>query len=129
MSENPFDYINSITYTKKNMMADTDNDPLAEKQYNAFLTNRGLSYFYDTIIYANEMNRYSFLDKKLQYSFLINIIRPKKRFSKWSKKIKNSDLDLVKEYFQYNDKRAIEALSLLSNDDLRIIKTKIEKGG
>jgi len=125
----PFDYINSINTTKKNLMENTNNDELAEKEYNAFLTNRSLSYFPDTIGYANEMNLYHFLDKKLQYDFFINIVRPRKRFSKWSKKIENDDLNLIKEYYGYNDQKALHALSILNKNEIEIIKTKLEKGG
>ena len=125
----PFDYINSINTTKKNLMENTNNDELAEKEYNAFLTNRSLSYFPDTIGYANEMNLYHFLDKKLQYDFFINIVRPRKRFIKWSKKIENDDLNLIKEYYGYNDQKALHALSILNKNEIEIIKTKLEKGG
>jgi len=110
-------------------MENTNNDELAEKEYNAFLTNRSLSYFPDTIGYANEMNLYHFLDKKLQYDFFINIVRPRKRFSKWSKKIENDDLNLIKEYYGYNDQKALHALSILNKNEIEIIKTKLEKGG
>src|SRR6056300_320784 len=120
----PFDYINSINTTKKNLMENTNNDELAEKEYNAFLTNRSLSYFPDTIGYANEMNLYHFLDKKLQYDFFINIVRPRKRFIKWSKKIENDDLNLIKEYYGYNDQKALHALSILNKNEIEIIKTK-----
>jgi hypothetical protein len=86
---NPFDYTNSITYTKKNLIRDTENPELAEKQYNAFLTNRGLSYFPDTIMYANDMNMRPELDGLLQYEYLLNSIRKNKRFSKWAKASKD----------------------------------------
>ncbi len=81
----PFDYVNSINFTKKNLMKNTANDELAEKDYVPFLTNKSLSYFTDTLLYANEMNRYHFLDKRLQYEFYLNSIRKKKRFAKWAK--------------------------------------------
>ena len=81
----PFDYINSINFTKKNLMRGTENDELAEKGYVPYITNKTLSYFTDTLLYANEMNRYHFLDNKLQYEFYLNSIRKKKRFAKWAK--------------------------------------------
>ena len=90
----PFDYVNSINFTKKNLMKNTANDELAEKDYVPFLTNKSLSYFTDTLLYANEMNRYHFLDKRLQYEFYLNSIRKKKRFAKWAKAEDNNDVML-----------------------------------
>lgn len=121
----PFDYINSISYNKKDLM-ETKED---EKSYNSFMVNRGLSYYPDTIEYANMMNQLYHLDHKLQYSFLINIVRPRKRFSKWSKKKKDGDLELVMKYFGYNANKAKSALSILTPDDLKTIKKKLDEGG
>jgi hypothetical protein len=121
----PFDYINSINSSKKDLM-ETKED---EKTYNSFMVNRGLSYFPDTIEYANAMNQLYHLDSKLQYQYLINIVRPRKRFSKWSKKKKDGDLELVMRYFGYNANKAKSALSILTPDDLKTIKKKIDEGG
>jgi len=129
MATNPFDYLNSINVTKKNMMRDTENDSLAEKDYNAFIINRGLSYFQDTVTIANEMNIHHELDHLLQYEFLINIIRPRKRFSKWFKKEQDSDVEAVAEFYGYSNERAAQALTILSNEQIRRIKEKLEKGG
>lgn len=122
---NPFDYITSISFSKEDMMQ----DELGEKEYNAFMVNRGLSYFPDTIMYANEMNILAHLDKKLQYTYLINIIRPRKRFSKWAKRKDDANLEMVMEYFGYSIDKAKTALSILSPDDLDKIKQKMNKGG
>lgn len=122
---NPFDFINSITHNKKNMMEDPQN----EKDYNAWMVNRGLSYFPDTILYANEMNMLAHLPNKLQYSYLINIIRPKKRFSKWVKKKEDSDLDAIMRCYGYNIDKAKSALSILSPSQLKTIKEKLDEGG
>lgn len=122
---NPFDYITSISFSKEDMMQ----DELGEKEYNAFMVNRGLSYFPDTIMYANEMNMLAHLDKKLQYTYLINIIRPRKRFSKWAKRKDDANLEMVMEYFGYSIDKAKTALSILSPDDLDKIKEKMNKGG
>jgi len=129
MAANPFDYLNSINTTKQNMMRGTDNDSLAEKDYTPFIVNRGLSYFQDTVTLANQMNIHHNLDHKLQYEFLINIIRPRKRFSKWYKKEQSSDIEAISEYYGYSNQRASQALSVLSQDDIEKIKTKLEKGG
>ena len=104
-------------------------DDDSEKAYNSFMVNRGLSYFQDTIIIANEMNRHHQIDNKLQYQFLINMIRKRKRFSKWAKAQKESDIDAVKEYYGYSNEKARQALTLLSPDQITIIKNKVSKGG
>ena len=125
----PFDYINSISHTKKDLIKDSEDPVRAEKDYNAYLVNKGLSYFIDTILFANEMNSHHHLDAKLQNDYLINTIRPKKRFAKWVKKLSEDDLELVKLYYGYNDEKARQALSILSDDQLTLIKKKQEKGG
>ncbi len=122
----PFDFINSINFSKENLM---EGDPIAVKQYNAFMVNRGLSYFPDTVGPANEMNVNHHFYKEAQYSFLINIISKRKRFSKWHKPKAEKNLDIIKEYYGYNNIRAVEALSLLTDDQIDIIKKKLYKGG
>lgn len=122
---NHFDYLNSINLTKKDIMV----DDIAEKDYNGFMVNRGLSYFADTVIIANEMNRYHHLDKKLQYHFFINMIRKRKRFSKWAKAQTESEIDAVKEYYGYSNEKARQAVTLLSPEQITNIKNKVSKGG
>lgn len=101
----------------------------AEKAYNPFMVNRGLSYFYDTIALANMMNQYHHLDKKLQYHFCINTIRKRKRYSKWNKSEVNSDIEVIKEYYGYSNEKARQVLSLLSPEQIKIIKQKVNRGG
>jgi hypothetical protein len=122
---NPFDYLNSINHTKQDIM-DDDN---AERGYNSFLINRSLSYFYDTVGIANLMNRYHNLDNKLQYHFLINIIRKRKRFSKWMKPETESDIEVVKQYYGYSNDKAKNVLPLLSPEQITIIRQKVKRGG
>lgn len=126
---NPFDYVNAINYTKQDIMTGTENDELAEKSYVPFLTNRSLSYFPDTIMYANEMNRNAHLDHKPQFHFLINSIRPKKRYSKWAKRKEDNDIEAIKEYYGYSRVKAEQALSILSSDQVKIIKKRLDRGG
>ena len=126
---NPFDYINSINVSKKNLMRGSNNDTIAEKEYSPFLSNRSLSYFADTIGYANEMNQRHHLDNLLQFEYLLNIVRAKKRFSKWVKKDNDRDISLVKEYYGYSNSKAIQALSILTPEQLYIIRLKLYKGG
>jgi hypothetical protein len=122
---NPFEYVTAINSSKKNIMV----DDIAEKEYNAFMVNRSLSYFYDTILFANEMNLNHHLDSRLQFDFLINSIRPRKRFSKWLKKSDPAALDVVKEYYGYSNEKARHVLSLLSDDQLNELKVRLYKGG
>lgn len=122
----PFDFINAINLTKKDLFQ----EPQVSKDYDSFIINRGLSYFPDTVLYANEMNLASSIDKDWQFSFLLNTIPKKKRFSKWHKKdAVTTDLALVKEYFGYSSEKANEALSILSEEQLNMIKEKLYKGG
>ena len=121
----PFDYLNAINYTKKDIMV----DDIAEREYNPFIINRGLSFFKDTILYANEMNRYHHLDNRVQFDFFINIIRKKKRWSKWIKASDVDNLELIKEYYGYSNEKAKSALSLMSNEQIEQLKQRIYKGG
>ena len=122
---NPFEYANAINYTKKDIMI----DDIAEKSYNPFMINRQLSYFPDTVLAANEMNRNHHLDNRLQFDFFINIIRKRKRFSKWFKPEQISDLEIVKEYYGYSNEKARQILTLLSTEQINELKTKVAKGG
>jgi hypothetical protein len=122
---NPFEYLNSINYSKQDIMV----DDITEKSYNAFMINRSLSYFQDTVFFANEMNLQHHLDKKLQFHFLINIIRKRKRFSKWNKPELVSDIDVVKEYYGYSNEKARQALTLLSPSQIEELRKKVSKGG
>jgi hypothetical protein len=122
---NPFDFVNAINSTKQNLIV----DEATEKAYVPFIVNRALSYFYETLDEARYMNMSPHLDKKLQFEYLLNSVRRAKRYSKWSKKKEDKDLELVQEYYGYNHQRAKEALSILSKKQLSIIKEKLEKGG
>ena len=129
---NPFDFLNSINHSKKDMFdvaeSDTSLEEL-ERGYSSYHINRSLSYFSDTVDAANIMNRYHHLDNKLQYHFLLNIIRKKRRFSKWIKADPISDIEVVKQYYGYSNTKAKQALSLLSPDQINIIRQKVDQGG
>ena len=120
------DWLNSINQTKKNLI---DEDPSLEKEYPPYIINRCFSGHLDAIMFANEMNQYHFLDKKLQYDFLLNTLRSKKRFSPWLRKDTIEDLDLVKRYYGYSNEKAKQALRILTKDQLNFIKSKFETGG
>lgn len=124
-SISPFDFINTINYSKVDLMV----DDWAEKQYVPYIVNKGLSYGADTVIQANEMNSRAHLDKKLQYNFLINIIRPKKRFNKWIKAEKIEALEIIKSYYGYSTDKARQTLPLLNDQQIDHLKQKLEKGG
>ena len=121
------DYLNSINFTKKDLMKSDDKDWV--KKYPAFIINKILSGFQDTIMLVNEVNRNHFLDKDMQYSFLLNSIRSKKRFSPFLRANKLKDIDLVKEYYGYSNEKAKTVLDILTKDQLKLIKEKLYKGG
>ena len=121
------DYLNSINFTKKDLMKSEDKEWI--KKYPAFIINKILSGFQDTIMLVNEVNRNHFLDKDMQYSFLLNSIRSKKRFSPFLRANKLKDIDLVKEYYGYSNEKAKSALDILTKDQLKLIKQKLYKGG
>lgn len=125
----PFDYVNSIIKSKNNMMRDTANDDLAEKDYPSYLVNKALSYYPDTLLHANLVNTNHHLDNRPQYEFLLNSIRPKKRFVEWVKPNDSEDLNIVCAFYKCNHERGREYLSLLSSDQLDMIKKQLETGG
>ena len=125
VSMSPFAYIKAINETKEDLMV----DELAEKKYSGFIVNRGLSFFMDTIFQVNEMNQKHYLDSKLQFDFLLNSIRKKKRYSKWLKPEKLNDLDVVKEYYGFGNKKAKDALKVHSREQLADIQDKLNQGG
>jgi len=121
------DYLNSINFTKQDLMA--TEDITWEKKYPAYIVNRCLSYHYDTLIAANEMNGYHFLPKNMQYHFLLNIVRKKKRFAKFLKAEKLKNLEYVKEYYGYSNEKAKTALSILTKEQIETIRKSLQKGG
>ena len=120
------DWLNSINQTKKNLI---DEDPSIEKNYPPYIINRCLSGHLDAVMFANEMNMYSFLPKKMQYDFFINILRTKRRFSPWIRKDLVDNLDCVNRYYGYSNEKAKQALKILSKEQLDFIKSKFEIGG
>ena len=121
------EYLNAINFTKKNLM-DSD-DLLWQKKYPAFIVNKKLSGFQDCIMLVNEMNRNHFVDKDMQFQFLLNSIRSKKRYSPFLRSSKLKDLDVIKEYYGYNNDKAKTALDILTKDEVKLIKEKLFKGG
>ena len=121
------DYLKSINETKENLM-DSD-DPMWEKKYSPFIINKCLAPFNDTIMLVNEVNQRHHLDTKLQYDFLLNTIRSKKRYAPWVKADKLKDLEYVKEYFGYSNAKAKAALQILDNEQITTIKNSLNKGG
>ena len=121
------EYLNSINFTKKDLMKSEDKEWI--KKYPAFIINKILSGFSDTIMLVNEVNRNHFLDKDMQYSFLLNSIRSKKRFSPFLRADKLKDIECVKEYYGYSNDKAKSALDILTKEQLKLIKEKLFKGG
>ena len=120
------DWLNSINQTKKNLI---DEDPSVEKNYPPYIINRCLSGHLDAIMFANEMNMYSFLPKKMQYDFFINTLRTKRRFSPWIRKDLVDNLDCVKRYYGYSNEKAKQVLNILTREQLSFIRDRLETGG
>lgn len=122
----PFDFVNAINYDKKDLFEDSQ----AEKDYNAFIVNKALSYFPDTVFYANAMNYHSDIPSKWQFDFLKGTITKGKRFSKWTKKQHSSDdLAAVQMFYKYSMEKALGVMSILSNEQLIEIKQQMDRGG
>ena len=120
------DYLNSINQSKEDLMKD---DPGWEKNYPSYVINKCMSHHIDTLAFANEMNRYPNLDKRLQYSFYLNTVRPKRRFSPWGKKEKVKDLECIKSYYGYSNEKAKQVLNILTKEQLSFIRDRLEIGG
>ena len=124
----PFDYLNAITYSKKDIMRNTANDALAEREYNQFLVNRGLSYFQDTILISNEMNIKD-VDNRMHFTFLLHLVRSKKRFSKWTKRESSEEIELIQRQYGYSYDKACKALKLLTPENIEYLKNLEYEGG
>ena len=120
------DWLNSINFNKENLI---EEDPSTIKDYAPYIINRCLSGNIDSILFANEMNKYSFLDKDMQYSFYLNSLRKKKRFSPWLRKDKVTDLEIIKQYYGYSNEKASNALKILPPEQIKFIKQRLETGG
>jgi hypothetical protein len=120
------DWLNSINHTKTNLL---EEDPDSIKKYPAFIVNRCLSGHLDCVLFANEMNKNAHLSNDMQYSFYINTLRKRKRFSPWLRKDKITDLDIVKQYYGYSNEKAMQALSILSKEQIDFIKKRLDIGG
>ena len=124
-SISPFDFLNAINHTKEEMIV----DEWSERQYNPYVINKGLSYGSDTVVQANEMNSRPHLDKKLQFLFLLNTIRPRKRYNKWIKAEKVDAIEVIKEYYGYSTEKARQVLPILSDSQINYLKEQLQKGG
>jgi len=120
------DWLNSINHTKEDLL---EQDPDSIKKYPAFIVNKCLSSHLDAVLFANEMNKNSHLSNDMQYSFYINTLRKRKRFSPWLRKDKIKDLDIVKQYYGYSNEKAMQALSILSKEQIDFIKKRLDIGG
>ena len=120
------DWLNSINFNKDDL---TSEDPDCIKEYPSYIVNRCLSGHLDTILYANEMNLHPNLDKDMQYQFFLNSLRKRKRFSPWLRKDKVDNLNIIKKYYGYSNEKALQALRLLTNEQLDYIKKRLETGG
>ena len=119
-------WLNSVTFTKQNLI---EEEGMEIRTYVPYLMNRILSGHLDCIMYVNELNKYSFLDKDMQYSFYLNTLRKKKRFSPWLRKDKVTDLEIIKQYYGYSNEKALNALKILTPDQINFIKQRLDIGG
>ena len=122
---NPFDFVKSISYDKKDIMV----DDIEEKSYAPFLINKSLSYHQDSVFMTNEMNNRHHLDNRLQYVFLLNTLRKRLRFSKWEKPYVSKKLDTIKKYYQISTLKAKEYMEVLSDKQYRELKNRMKTGG
>jgi hypothetical protein len=120
------DWLNSINFTKDNLMKE---DETSKKDYAPYIINKCLSAHIECILFANEMNMNHSLDKDMQYSFYLNTLRKRKRFSPWIRKDKVQNLEYVKLYYGYSNDKAIQALKILNKTQLNFIKQRLETGG
>ena len=120
------DWLNSINFNKENLI---EEDSSLIKEYPPFIINKCLSGHLDCVMFANEMNKYHFLDKDMQYNFYLNILRKKKRFSPWLRKEKVSDIEYVKQYYGYSNEKASQILKILSDEQIEFIKERLDTGG
>ena len=120
------DWLNSVNFNKDDLTYD---DPDCIKDYPAYIVNRCLSGHFDTVLYANEMNLHPNLDKDMQYQFFLNSLRKRKRFSPWLRKDKIENLNIIKKYYGYSNEKALQALRLLTNEQLDYIKKRLDTGG
>jgi|TARA_A200000159_G_C7237219_1_gene302900 hypothetical protein len=120
------DWLNSLNFTKENLISD---EPHLAKEYPPYIINRCMSGHMDSVMYAQEMNKYHFLDKDLQYNFYLNTLRKRKRFSPWIRKDKVSDLDYVKRYYGYSNEKASQVMKILTPEQITYIKQRLETGG
>lgn len=126
----PFDYVKDIQRNKKDIIRNSDNPEKAESLYNPFLINKALSFYPDSVLYANEMNVRPELDKLLQFDYLINSIRSMKRDHRWIKKSQeDSDAEMIAEYFNMSPNKVHEAMRVLTKDQIEQIRKRTIKGG
>ena len=121
------DYLNAINHTKEKLL--DSEDEMWEKKYAPFIVNKCVAPFQDTIMLVNEINQRHHLDKKLQFDFLLNSLRTRKRFTPWAKASKNKNLDIIKEYYGYSNEKAKSALDILNDEQIKTIKDSLNKGG
>jgi hypothetical protein len=125
----PFDFMNAASFSKKNLIGDSDNPELTEKEYNPYIVNRGFTYFEDTILHANEMNQRHELFPGAQFEYYRSVLRKRKRFSKWHKAEKNNDLDAIQEVYTCNRTVAKMYLKVLNQEQLKSVHEKLVIGG
>jgi len=126
---NPFDFMNAVSFSKEDIIGNSDNSDMTEKEYIPYMVNRGFANFEDTVLHANEMNQRAHLFNRAQFDYYRGTLRKRKRFSKWPKADKNNDLDAIQQVYMCNRTIAKLYLKALSADDLKAVHSKLETGG
>jgi len=125
----PFDFMNAVSFTKEDLISNSENPEMTEKEYVPYMVNRGFANFEDTILHANELNMRANLPHKAQFDYYRTALRKRKRFSKWPKADKSKDLDAIQEVYQCNRTIAKLYLKALSKEDMKVVHDKLSTGG
>lgn len=124
-----FAFIESVSYTKKDLIKTAERPEEAEKRYDPWNVNKALSLHLDTILYANEMNINHHLPKDAQYRYYLGSLRSRKRWADWAKLEKSNDLDTIQKYYQCNRTVAKQYQKVLTAENLEYINNKMNVGG
>lgn len=124
-----FDFLNAINFSKNDLIRGSEQPLQAEKSYNAYMVNRGLSYFIDTVLYANEMNMHPHLDSIAVHDYLLNSVRKGKRFSKWFKSTENSNVSIISAFYNVSISTAKEYAKVLTSEQISSLREQLQKGG
>lgn len=130
----PFDFVNAINYTKTDLFDPDSNTGIREthsdSEYVKFIINKSLSYFADTIMYANLANLHlNNVPNHCHFDFYRLSIPRKKRFSKWGKKVVSEDALLLSSYYNCSIEKAEQYTKALTKEQIDKIRQTMDHGG